>query len=322
MSLFWRNATAGSKTSSRRNARLPFGLAALGFVLSGATNASAQPVRTGGMQPGEVAVIRVAARNHGLREFELKSRPGPSGRLVVEGFTAALGGGRITGVGQVDFANAGGVHAMRVRLENVDAAAFLRLLEVQLDAVIQARVDGEFDLRWRGTSGGEARRSLSGSARWKATPGFAAEADAMKMAAEFSGIAELRRFDFTAAGAEGEFRDGKLTVSSLRVAGPDQEVTGTGAMDISTRQLQMQLRMRIAPELISRSSKPEFRALGTLAKKSRDSSSGKNHGARLVEFPMPLMMTGELGDPKFQFGTWSMPSAPPARAASLHRRNE
>lgn len=295
---------------------------------SGGTGApGAGMAAAGAMNSGEVSVIRIAARKAGLENFRLQSRTGPSGRIIVEGFSATLGGGRVTGTGHVDFARPSGPHRMRVELSGVDAMAFLRLLEVKLDATVQTRVDGVFDLEWRGTTGAQARRTLSGTVRWTAGEGHVSGADVMKQAARLTGIAALSGFSLLSAEAAGVFRDGVLSVESLYVSGPHQEVTGSGRLDAITRDIQMALRIRVAPELLDTSTRPEVRALGLLAKGTRNAKGGGQAAAdKMLTIPVPLTMTGKVQDPRFHFGTFGAPDAgahaPQGPASPERRQNQ
>lgn len=272
----------------------------------------------GEMKSGEVSVIRIAARKAGLQDFKLESRLSPSGRMIISGFSATVGGGQITGRGHVDFSRPAGPHRMRVDLKDVDGTAFLRLLEVRLNARINARVNGSFDLTWKGTSSAQARRSLTGPARWHSGGGAVEGSDLQFRAAQATGIDELRRIEFTSAGAAGVFRNGVLDVERVEVVGPYQQIGGAGQLDAATRQINVQLEMKIAPELALGSSRPEIQALGLLMRRSsREGDKSRGKEPELLSLPFPVMMTGNVQDPQF---TLVMPAARNSGGAAEPRK--
>lgn len=277
--------------------RFLFVTAATGVLLFGgsqmveAQDRSEQRGIFGAGQPGEVSIVRREAKRLGLRNFQMQSRSS-NGRLAIDGFSARLGSGTISGTGLVDWSRPNDVQRLTIEFQNVDAASLLRAFEIKLSAQVHALVSGRLDLQWKGVRGSLPRETMQGTLQIQFGAGTVTNADVLNMTASATGIAELQRFDFGSAIIRGTMQGGILRISEANFRGPTQQASGTGVLDMRTEDVRIKWDVSLAPELIARSSRPQIRAAAGAAKKAQGKSG-------LVQIPLPIAMVGHVRDPQF-----------------------
>lgn len=201
----------------------------------------------GMMRSGERAFIELGAKRGGLTDFKLRSSTGPSGRLVLDGFSAGLGGGRVEATGRIDFGDSRGPQRLRVKLTGVDGAALLKSFDFKLDARVSARVDALVDVAWTGLGRPKAKRTMTGSASFSTGPGTVQGADFLDEAARLAGNPALARLDFAKASGQARFGGGTMTVNDLRFTGPTQQVSGTGRLELPDSRANFNLSVKMVP---------------------------------------------------------------------------
>lgn len=249
----------------------------------------------GAGQPGEVSVVRLEAKKLGLKDFEMQSRQ-VDGRLAIDAFSARLGSGTMQGRGLVDWSQPENLQRMTIQVRNVEAMSLLAAFKVKLDAQIIGMSNAVIDTQWRGVRGTTPRQTMNGTVKIEIGRGRIVGAEVLQQVAAYTGIADLQQMEFNSAVLEGTIRDGVMSITKAQLNGPTEMADGIGLLDLRTEQVRIKFDGYVSPELLSRSSFPQVRALAGAA-----AMAG---GGDLVKVPLPVIMTGQVRDPQFELN-WS-----------------
>lgn len=269
------------------------------FALLMALPAAAQSGRGqtgifGAGQPGEVSIVRMEARKLGLKNFQMESRQ-VNGRLAIDAFSANLGSGQMVGRGLVDWSRPDDQQHMTIQVHNVEVMELLRAFKVKLDAQILGMANAHIETRWRGTRGALPRQTMNGTVKIQVGPGRIVGADVLRQAASYTGINELQQVDFQAAELEGTIQNGVMSITSARFDGGHVTASGMGLLDLRTEEVNLKFDGYVSPDLLNRSTFPQVRALSAAARVAGNGGQ--------VKVPMPVVMTGQVRDPRFEL-TW------------------
>lgn len=258
-------------------------------------SAHARPVAAGSgartlrVKPNGGTLLQASGRQVRMKNFKTTSHISENGGLVIESFSADIGGGRVVGVGKVDLSDKSAAQKMRVQLSNVDLAQLAQTFSLPLGGALPGKVSGTVDVSWLGSGYDEIRHSVTGTAdlRFGATQ-FANFAGLDKLA-EFAGVPGLRELNFKSGEAKLTADAGKLKVTSVKLTGPAEEFTASGTIDLTTDAIDGRIDVAVASELAAQSENQLV----------RDAVTGAN-GAKLVKLPVPLSITGPLSAPQTQ----------------------
>jgi uncharacterized protein YhdP len=259
------------------------------------TTAQARPVhavanaQTLRVKPSGSSTLQASGRQVRMKNFKTKSHISEKGGLVIESFSAEIGGGRVAGVGKVDLSDKSATQKMRVQLSNVDLAQLAQTLSLPLGGALPGKVSGTVDVAWLGSGYDEIRHSVTGNADLRFGASEFANLVGLDKLAEFAGVPGLKELAFTSGEAKLTADAGKLTVTSVKLSGPGEEFTAKGTIDLTTDEIDGRIDVAVASELAQQSENQLV----------RDAAANAN-GAKLVKLPVPLSITGPLSAPETQ----------------------
>src|SRR5690606_5143869 len=116
-------------------------------------------------------------------------------------------------------------------------------------------------------------------------------AEVLHQVSAYTGIADLQQLEFHSATLEGTIRNGMMSITKANVNGPTEAAEGMGLMDLRTEEIRIKFDGYVSPSLLQRSTMPQVRALGGAAQMAG--------GGDMVRVPLPVIMSGQVRDPKF-----------------------
>ncbi len=260
----------------------------------------------GPVAPSDETLTRMIRLRSRLRNLDMKWED-VNGDEVMTAFSANLGGGRVTAESHINWTRPQGAHRARIRLENVRVSDFLNATDIRLDARFDTSISGQLDLSWTGLRMREMRRTLTGGGVFTAGPGTISSTRILDALADFSGIRELRRFDFDTARLDAKAENGRVLVKAFRLRGPYMRTNLKGSVDLESDALAMDLELELNPAVAERSTRIEVReGFGLFTR-----LAGREGPGEFVEVPLPFSFGGTMAHPRAVLK--SLPSGPPER---------
>lgn len=216
-------------------------------------------------------------------------------RSIVEGFSADMGGGRITATCRIDWYKPREAHRARVEFASVDLRALLTALGIQFNGRVEAPVTGTLDFRWRGLRLREIKSTLDGTASMRLGAGTAGNMAILDYLARVSGIGSLRQIQIDDGLLEGECKSGVLEVKSVGVNGPQMRIRARGRVELASENLSALVELSVTPSLAAQSLFPEIGAL--LEFMARGGREQNKEG--FVDIPYTAAFGGTLAKPQF-----------------------
>jgi hypothetical protein len=235
-----------------------------------------------------------------------------AGEEITENFTATVGQGTLRGKGQINWSRPEREHWARVEVTDVDVPAFLHVCDIRFDGKVQARVSGTLDLRWRGMRFRDMRATMEGGGQLRVSSGTVTATRLLDQVAMFSGLPELRRFEFREGLVTGRIHDGRVEIENIEFQNPDYILRARGSVRLEDGALDARVELRVRPSLAMRSQLNEVRLLGmALAVANQDSPDG------MVAIPLALSFGGTLERPipYLDLRASQPPENPPAQAS-------
>ncbi|GIX43905.1 MAG: hypothetical protein KatS3mg130_0313 [Candidatus Sumerlaea sp.] len=276
-------------------------------------NAKAEKAGVATPEPSDETLSRLMRMRSRLQNLRVDTR-WIGGEEVTQNFTATVGQGTLRGKGEINWSRPERVHWARVEVSEVDVPAFLHVCDIRFDGKVQARVSGTLDLRWRGMRFRDMRATMEGGGKLHVSSGTVTSTRLLDQVAAFSGLPELRRFEFREGLVIGRIRDGRVDIESIEFRNPDYILRAKGSVRLEDGALDARVELRVRPSLAMRSQLSEVRLLGVaLAAVSQDSPDG------MVAIPLPLSFGGTLERPipYLELGATPPPNIPPGLSSGM-----
>lgn len=195
-----------------------------------------------------IAYFKKEGSRNGLKNLKIESKfefP----RVVVTGFSADLGGGKVSGTGRVDLFNPLGRQTMKVAYRKVALSAYVRSYLVKWDADITGTIDADLDLTWNGISRNGAKRTMNGTGTVRYSGGTIRRASAVTEAGKIAGIDRALPQTIRRGIAQGTITNGTLVIDQLRITGSQVAADATGSVNLSAGSANAEFRLFASDKL-------------------------------------------------------------------------
>ncbi|MBX7247178.1 MAG: AsmA-like C-terminal region-containing protein [Candidatus Sumerlaeaceae bacterium] len=227
-----------------------------------------------------------------LKNFQTKWG-NENGDSTLDGFSAELGGGKISGAGKIYWTRPEANQTLRIDVSGVDLRQLLAALNIQVDGHFDTKVSGVLDFQWQGLRLKQIKSTARGKVRLQAAPGYLTDMHILNGIAGLCGMTELRRIDFTNGILEGEVQAGRFQVELVQLTASNMEFAGRGWVDLPTENIDMVIQSSVTPELGETSTQPEVRAALLLLGHSDALRTPRG----FIRLPVEAHFTGTLTEP-------------------------